>query len=449
MDCRRRYSDWNLPHGGTTQWFGVACDDIEQPVSRSGFMTNATPDFSFRLRQQELVAAFGRFAMKTDSLQAILHEASAAAAEGLDTRFAKVLKYIAGDTSFLVCAGVGWKDGVVGQAHVGGDVESPAGFAFQTGRPVISNHLGEEQRFRTPKLLTDHGIHSAINVIVHASGADPFGVLEGDSTRRGEFNNHDVAFLQALANTLAVAVEAQKRQDAREALLREKEMLLQANRALLGEKELLMQEVHHRVKNSLQLVQSILTLQARTLINQDARQQIEEAAGRIMSVAAAHHRLYDGGSITGTDAAQYLRGLLDDMKGLFPEAARTRALHIDIEPFSLSADDIAPLGLITGELITNAIKHGRGNISVSVRREPAGLEISVSDEGKGFPPDFNAAASRGLGMRLIAALAKFHDGDAVQVDRSVPFGRMIVRTTFGGSGIIAGRGQAAVAQDQN
>lgn len=387
----------------------------------------SVPELSLRLRQQELVADFSRFALQADDLQSILDKASEVAAEGLDARFAKVLEYRSGDAAFLVRAGVGWNDGVVGHAHVGADLESPAGYAFRSGQPVISNHLANEHRFRTPQLLADHGIRSAINVLIQAPGCEPFGVLEGDSTYRGEFNDHDTAFLQALANTLAAAVEGQKRREAQDELLVQMDALLQENRVLLSEKDLLIREVHHRIKNSLQLVQSILFLQARGLANPESKLPLEEAATRIMTIAAVHRRLYDGGSIAATDAAQYLHSLLNDIKGLLPPSASQRALELDVKAFSLAVDDITPLGLITTELVTNAIKHGKGAIRVSVRRDAEEVEIAVSDEGPGFPAGFNPAASRGLGMRIVATLAKRSDGEAVAVDRSVPFGRIVVK----------------------
>ncbi len=391
------------------------------------------PELSLRLQQQELVAEFGRFAMETDSLQPILDQASIVAARGLGTAFAKVLEYFPGDMSFVVRSGIGWHDGVVGHARVGADLQSPAGYAFRTGKPVISNHLTNEQRFRTPTLLAEHGIRSAINVLIGARDAEPFGVLEGDSRRRGLFDAHDVAFLQALANTLAVALEAQRRQDAREGLLREKEALLLENQALLREKDLLMEEVHHRVMNSLHLVQSIMTMQARTCASTEAREQIEEAASRIMTIGAVHRRLYQGSSVVSADAGQYLRGLLDDMRGVLPSGTDNRALVLEVGSFSLTGTDITSLGLITGELVTNALKYGQGRVRVEVQQRIGGLHISVSDEGPGFPPDYDPAASRGLGMRLVTSLAKAPKGQAIRVDRSVPFGRMVVATAFGGS----------------
>ena len=394
--------------------------------------TLSSSELSLRLYQQELVAEFGRFALRTDDFQAILNQASAVAAQGLDAGFGKVLEYLPGDMAFLVRAGVGWKDGVVGHARLGGDLQSPAGYAFRSGKPVVSNHLTNERRFRTPKLLAEHGIHSAINVLIGAPDTEPFGVLEGDSTRRGEFGDHDVAFLQGLANTLAVAVAAQKRQDMQTDLLREKEALLRDNEALLREKDLLLQEVHHRVMNSLQLVQTILTMQARSLTNPEAKVQLEEAAGRILTVGAVHRRLHEGGSVIAADVSEYLQRLLDDMKGILPSTATTGTLTLASPSFSLPADDLTSLGLIVSELVTNAIKYGKGTIRVEIQQQVTGLNVSVADQGAGFPLNFAPATRRGMGMRLVAALAK--TPDAITVDRSVPFGRVVVRTAFGGSG---------------
>jgi two-component sensor histidine kinase len=198
-----------------------------------------------------------------------------------------------------------------------------------------------------------------------------------------------------------------------------------------------MREVHHRVKNSLQLVQAMLSMQARAIPAEEGRQHLEEAAARVLAIAAVHHRLYDSGSVQAGDAAQYLRALLGDMEHLLPDLAGGRVLVVEMASFLLAADDIAPLGLIVVELVTNALKHGRGDVLVTVQRLADGLEIAVADQGDGFPDGFDPARRRdgvGLGMRLVMALAKCPEGDAVRVDRSVPFGRIVVRTGFGGSG---------------
>ncbi len=389
-------------------------------------------DLEFRLHQQELVAGFGRFALRTDDMQSILDEASRVAAEGLEARLAKVLEYLPEEKAFLVRAGVGWKPGVVGQARIGADLESPAGYAFKTGEPVVANHLPSEGRFKTPALLLEHGVHSAINVLVKEDHHS-FGVLEVDSTHRTRFGDADVAFLTTLANTLAAAIRAQTREDARAETLREKEALLGDNELLLRDKDLLVREVHHRVTNSLQLVHSALSIQTNTLDNAEARQQVREAAGRVLAIAAVHRRLYQSGSMITADAALYLRGLLEDMAALLPSSG-DRKLELDIGSFGLSADDLAHLGLIVVELVTNALRHGRGRVSVAVSREKDSVRISVSDEGAGFPLHFDPSSAAGLGLKIVSSLAKPLQGDAIAIDRSVPFGRVVVSMGLSAAG---------------
>src|SRR5436190_21964625 len=139
----------------------------------------AAPELSIdalrlRVRQQELLADFGVLALKGTPFPELLDRAARLVAEGLNADFAKVLKYLPEENRFLVCAGVGWGPGVVGQATIGGDMASPAGYALHTGQPVISNHLDIEERFRTPELLVEHGIRRAMNVILQGDGM-PFG----------------------------------------------------------------------------------------------------------------------------------------------------------------------------------------------------------------------------------------------------------------------------------
>ena len=159
-----------------------------------------------RLHQQALLAELGHIALTDVTLDALLGEACRLTALGLGIQYCKALEYQPDEGRFLVRAGVGWHEGVVGHATIGADLASPAGYAFQTRRPVISNHLAEEERFRTPELLVEHDIQRAINVIL--DGQDPpFGVLEADSPTDGDFTERDLAFLEAVANLLGMAVQ--------------------------------------------------------------------------------------------------------------------------------------------------------------------------------------------------------------------------------------------------
>lgn len=368
-------------------------------------------ELTTRLRQQELVAQFGLLAMTGEPGPALLHRASVLAAEGLGARFAKVLRYRPETSDFLVIAGIGWHPGVVGHRTLNGGMNNPAGYALHNGTPVRSNDLSVEDRFAIPALLAEYGLHSAINVPVFGEGAVPFGVLEVDSTNRNEFVVADTAFLQSLSNVLSAALTRANAEAAKDQLLRDK--------------DLLMQEVHHRVKNSLQLVRTLLQLQARSA-TPETRAKLDEAAQRIMTIGAVHQRLYDGPSVVAAEVGPYLSGLLNDMRAML-SGAEDRLITLAAEPMELLADQLTPLGLIVSELVTNAAKYGQGEISVAVTHAPGGLLVSVTDKGPGFP---DAILSGGLGMRLVTALARGDAATAVQVDRTVPHGRVVVRMTL-------------------
>ena len=123
-----------------------------------------------RIRQQEILAELGVTALQGASFDKLLNDTARLTAEGLHAEFCKVLEHLPSENRLLVRAGVGWGEGVVGVATVGADVASPAGFALRTGKPVISNHLANEERFRTPELLLQHGIRRAMNVILQGDG---------------------------------------------------------------------------------------------------------------------------------------------------------------------------------------------------------------------------------------------------------------------------------------
>ena len=170
------------------------------PPERGGA---AAEDLAYRLRQQQLTAEYGRFALRTHDLATLLQEATRMCALGLQSELCKIMEYLPDDGQFIVRAGVGWKPGIVGYARAGADTESPAGYAFQTGEPVISNHLAAETRFRTPAIMVEHGVKRAVNVLIQGDG-ERFGVLEVDSPSEGRFTEADLAFLQASPTSSAL-----------------------------------------------------------------------------------------------------------------------------------------------------------------------------------------------------------------------------------------------------
>src|SRR3954466_6011256 len=128
----------------------MSADQSTAPATPPEQGGGAAEELAYRLRQQQLTAEFGLVALKTDHVGTLLQEATRLCAQGLQSEFCKIMEYLPAEHQFVVQAGVGWKPGVVGSARTGADIESPSGYAFQTGEPVISNHLEGESRFRTP-----------------------------------------------------------------------------------------------------------------------------------------------------------------------------------------------------------------------------------------------------------------------------------------------------------
>jgi two-component sensor histidine kinase len=347
-----------------------------------------------RVRQQEILAELGVGALQGPGFDQLLDDTARLTAEGLRTEFCKVLEYVPTENRLLVRAGVGWGPGVVGVVSIGADLASPAGFALKTGRPVISNHLENEERFRTPELLLEHGIHRAMNVILQGDG-QPFGVLEVDSRSEDEFVEHDLAFLQGAANILGMAIERQRHE--------------RSLKAALERQQFLLKEMNHRVKNSLSLVVGMLRLQAREDSHPEFAQQLEDAMLRVGAIARVHEQLYQSADVERFDVGRYIEAICKDLSASFGQC------EIDVQAQTgiiISTDRAISSALIVNELVSNAAKHayqGRGAGKVWVNIATTGVDsffIAIRDEGDGLPEDFQFGKGEGLGARMVRALTE-------------------------------------------
>lgn len=484
-----------------------------------------------RLRKQhELVVEFGVMSLKASDLDELLDQACATVATGMRTRFAKVLMPIAQSDELLLSHGVGWDAADIGRARIGGDEASPAGYAMATYRPVLSNHLGLEQRFRTPSLLKKYGIERAINVPIRGISA-PFGVLEADSGNGDDFIESDLVFMEGISNVISMAVErlaagaqtlrpdpysesvlnaspdcvkilsaggaiefmneaglglmqigdlaqvkgrvwsqlwpeaSQGVVDAALAKVGSGEAtrfealcptlqgepkwwdvtvapilggqgtvdkiiavsrditerhhyeaqllsLIDAQHTRLTESDFHLEEIHHRVKNSLHLVNTLLLLQANLAADEAVKLQLQTAAGRVVTIASVHERLYQNAETQAVRAGDYLAALLGDLG----KSIADRQILLQADTFVLPPERMAPLGLVISELITNALKYGKGTIGVSVKDAGDHALITVTDEGDGFPASYPKPTGTGLGMRLVKSYSGYGTA-AISVDR--------------------------------
>jgi two-component sensor histidine kinase/AmiR/NasT family two-component response regulator len=214
----------------------------------------------------------------------------------------------------------------------------------------------------------------------------------------------------SLRSPIPQPLEAMKRYS--ELLVRKLEEQLDAARAALSEKEALLKEVHHRVKNNLQVISSLLRLEEARSSNPQTEAVLREMQARIQSMSLLHENLYRSGTFASTDLGRYLREVATQTFHALARAEPRVSLNLSLESVESGMDQAIPCGLILNELISNCLKHAfrdakTGRIDVTLRRtNPNEAELRVADSGAGLPPDVDARMRGSLGLQLVSDLAR-------------------------------------------
>jgi len=188
---------------------------------------------------------------------------------------------------------------------------------------------------------------------------------------------------------------------------RENEQRMEAS---LREKEVLVREIYHRVKNNLQVIQSLLKMRARPLPPGEAREAIESTVQRVFAMALVHERLYRMEDLARLSLGDYLRDLFNGVAASNSAQPDQVELRMDVEEIPLSLDLAIPFGLLVNELISNCFKHGfpdgrRGTIEISIHRTPGAVRTVIKDDGVGLGEHFDFGACPSMGLKLAASLA--------------------------------------------
>jgi len=187
---------------------------------------------------------------------------------------------------------------------------------------------------------------------------------------------------------------------------------LRSERAMLAslrEKEVLLKEIHHRVKNNMQIVSSLLTLQARDVTDPALLELVAESRARILSMALVHEDLYQSDNLAQVDFSHYLTRLAERTRSGMIANSRVR-FELEMDTLSLSVDQAIPLGLLCNELFTNALKHAfpgnaEGVVLVRLTQGDSQAVLTVRDNGQGLPPGFEPRLGNTLGLQLVWSLA--------------------------------------------
>lgn len=177
------------------------------------------------------------------------------------------------------------------------------------------------------------------------------------------------------------------------------------------EMEVLNREIHHRVKNNLQVISSLLDIQSQTLQDADAAAALKESKQRVQSMAVIHQNLYQGQSIQEIELQTYIQNLAQHLFSSYNTQQSAIQFHTDIEPLQLHTDTVIPIGMILNELISNALKYAftdleAGEIKVTMKKQDAHLLLQVQDNGRGLPKDFDIANLHSFGFKVIRSFAQ-------------------------------------------
>jgi PAS domain S-box-containing protein len=203
-------------------------------------------------------------------------------------------------------------------------------------------------------------------------------------------------------------------------------------KASLKEKDALLKEVHHRVKNNLQIISSLLNLQSVGVEDPRYLEMIRDSQNRIKSMALVHELLYKSKDLSNIDISEYLYSLIRNISRSYSHTSGSVAIRTEIEKIDMDIDNAVPVGIIVTELVSNAYKYafleGRaGEISVELRREAEKIVLTVSDNGIGLPEGFEIGKTGTLGLQLVEMLTQQIEGE-LEIEGG---GRTVFRISIG------------------
>ena len=229
-----------------------------------------------------MLADFGDFALRCDSIDDLLHEACRLVSDALSTDLAKIVEIEEGGEAAPVKAGVGWRPGVVGQERLPLSERSSETYGLKTGHPVVSRDTREEDRFEFAGFLVEHGAVSPVNVPIFLPGGEHYGLLQVDSREQRDFGDRDIEFLRTYATILGPVIDRLHK-------ARSLEQALESNQRLL-------RELQHRVKNRIGIITSMVRVRTADVKSDEARQELIGIGERIETLRLVHELLYQPGS---------------------------------------------------------------------------------------------------------------------------------------------------------
>ncbi len=250
-------------------------------------------------------------------------------------------------------------------------------------------------------------------------------VLNLEDEKPAVFGQDEQQLAESLAEAIALSLENARLFETAQIELAQRQQAQAQIAASLEEKEVLLKEIHHRVKNNLQIISSLLDLQANHISDQNVLEMFKESQGRVRSMALIHEQLYQSSDLARIDFAEYLRSLVNHVRRSYLTRAQAITINLNVAPVPLSIETAIPCGLIINELLSNAFKyafpdgHPRpGEINIALQHGVDNrLTLLVQDNGIGIPENVDIQRTKSLGLRLVNTLVKQLKG-SLSIERS-------------------------------
>jgi len=297
--------------------------------------------------------------------------------------------------------------------------------SFGERRPFLINDIDEikyDLSRRSLEFAEEMGVKSFICCPIICVD-DAIGVLAVDNVKtKRTLLQSDIDLLMALSPEIGISIQNAMVTDMKEKQFNELLEVEEKIRASLKEKEVLLKEIHHRVKNNLQIVSSLLYMQAAKTEHPGAVSALKESRARIKSMALIHERLYQSPNLASVDMGAYTRNLVSDLQHAYRSEEHSVRLTVKIDDIPLGITEAIPCGLIINELVSNALKHAfpkgkEGEITIELqKRDTNRFVLTISDSGSGFPENIDPRNSPSLGLTLVNSLVE-QLGGTIELDR--------------------------------
>ncbi|MBI2918992.1 MAG: AAA family ATPase [Chloroflexi bacterium] len=283
-------------------------------------------------------------------------------------------------------------------------------YVFRTGQRVILDNASQEGLFKDNPEVQGMQLRSVLCLPV-TKQSRLIGVLYLENRLTDSvFTSAKTQMTELLTSQAAISIENSR-------LLEDMKKADENVVRSLREKEVLLKEIHHRVKNNLQIIHSMLNLQLPYIKNEQALEPFKESQNRIHSMALIHEKLYQSESLSKIDLAEYIESLAGNLFASYQGTERAIRQRIHVEDVSLNVDTAIPCALIINELVSNALKHafpdslrrakGTDEIAIELRRDGGSrFLLTVSDNGVGLPDGFDMGRCESLGLNLVDILVK-------------------------------------------